>query len=70
MGMFAKIMIATYAAMAVVTFGVMSASVKPECAERAYDPMKCRVSTGIPAAIFWPFAVSYLVADSIMDSKP
>ena len=62
-----KIVCATaiYAAISLVTFGAVSSAAKPECDSRAYDPMKCRVMTAVPAAIFWPFTFAFAAGNMI-----
>ncbi len=55
--------IAAYAIAAIVTFGAVSAGAKAECDSRAYDALKCRAQTALPAAIFWPFTIAYVAGD-------
>lgn len=52
-----------------VMFGVVAASQKGICEERARDPLKCRVQFAIPALVAWPLYVSYAIADAMLTAR-
>lgn len=56
-----------YWLIAFVAFGIVSATQKDVCERRAYDPPKCRVMSAVPAAAFWPLAISYVVGDLLIN---